>query len=164
MAACWRNDISLSAILLGVILVTWRHKTLKVNTTAGSTYHRTLVCCCQVACKKKLLMTFGTTYVIWPQSLRPTIGHKWEAKNNGSPQTSKKSYAQSKWFLVAVLKLRLLVTGFSPRRQSQVKSFGICGRQSGAGSGFLPSTSVSPANSHSTDCYTLIIYHPGLVQ
>jgi hypothetical protein len=25
-------------------------------------------------------------------------------------------------------------------------------------------TSVSPANSHFTDCSTLIIYHPGLVQ
>jgi hypothetical protein len=31
---------------------------------------------------------------------------------------------------------------------------------------FSPSTSVSPANSHSTDCATfiIIIYHPGLVQ
>jgi hypothetical protein len=29
---------------------------------------------------------------------------------------------------------------------------------------FSPSTSVSPANSHSTDRSTLIIYHPGLVQ
>jgi hypothetical protein len=29
---------------------------------------------------------------------------------------------------------------------------------------FSPSTSVSSANSHSTDCSTLIIYHPGLVQ
>jgi hypothetical protein len=31
---------------------------------------------------------------------------------------------------------------------------------------FSPSTSVSPDNSHSTDCSTLIIYHyhPGLVQ
>jgi hypothetical protein len=27
-----------------------------------------------------------------------------------------------------------------------------------------PSASVSPANSHSTDYFTLIIYHPGLVQ
>jgi hypothetical protein len=27
-----------------------------------------------------------------------------------------------------------------------------------------PNTSVSPANSHSTDCCTLIVYHPGLVQ
>jgi hypothetical protein len=27
-----------------------------------------------------------------------------------------------------------------------------------------PTTSVSPANSHSTDCSTLITYHPGLVQ
>jgi hypothetical protein len=29
---------------------------------------------------------------------------------------------------------------------------------------FSPSTSVSPAKSQSTDCSTLIIYHPGLVQ
>jgi hypothetical protein len=30
---------------------------------------------------------------------------------------------------------------------------------------FSPSTSVSPANSHSTDCSTfIIIYHPGLAQ
>jgi hypothetical protein len=29
---------------------------------------------------------------------------------------------------------------------------------------FSPSSSVSPANSHSTDCSTIIIYHPGLVQ
>jgi hypothetical protein len=29
---------------------------------------------------------------------------------------------------------------------------------------FSPNTSVSPANSHSTNCSTLIIYHPGLVQ
>jgi hypothetical protein len=28
---------------------------------------------------------------------------------------------------------------------------------------FPPSTSVSPANSHSTDCSKLVIYHPGLV-
>jgi hypothetical protein len=28
---------------------------------------------------------------------------------------------------------------------------------------FYSSTSVSPANSHSTDCSTVIIYHPGLV-
>jgi hypothetical protein len=28
---------------------------------------------------------------------------------------------------------------------------------------FSPSTSVFPANFHSTDCSTLIIYHPGLV-
>jgi hypothetical protein len=41
-------------------------KTLKVNTTAGSTYHRTLFRLLFPGCmqKKKLLMTFGTTYVI----------------------------------------------------------------------------------------------------
>jgi hypothetical protein len=31
--------------------------------------------------------------------------------------------------------------------------------------GFSPSTLVSPANSHATDCSTfIIIYHPGLFQ
>jgi hypothetical protein len=29
---------------------------------------------------------------------------------------------------------------------------------------FSPSTSVSPANSHSTDCSTLIVYHRGLMR
>jgi hypothetical protein len=29
---------------------------------------------------------------------------------------------------------------------------------------FSPSTSVSPANSHSTNCSIIIIYDPGLVQ
>jgi hypothetical protein len=29
---------------------------------------------------------------------------------------------------------------------------------------FSPSTSVSPANPHSTDCSIIIIDHPGLVQ
>jgi hypothetical protein len=29
---------------------------------------------------------------------------------------------------------------------------------------FSPSTSVSPASPHSTDCSIIIIYHPGLVQ
>jgi hypothetical protein len=29
---------------------------------------------------------------------------------------------------------------------------------------FSPNTSVSPANSHSTDSSTLVIYHPGLVK
>jgi hypothetical protein len=29
---------------------------------------------------------------------------------------------------------------------------------------FSPSTSVSPVNSHSTDCSTFIVYHPGRVQ
>jgi hypothetical protein len=45
-----------------------------------------------------------------------------------------------------------------------VRSCGICGGQSGTGGRFSPNTSVSPANSHSTDCSTLIIYRPGLVQ
>jgi hypothetical protein len=43
---------------------------------------------------------------------------------------------------------------------------GICGGQSGAGAAFFsPSTSVSPANLHSTNFSTITIaYHPGLLQ
>ena len=70
MTARWRNDISLSAILLGVIWSRdasyWRHKTLKDNTTAGSIYHHTflrLLFPVRMQKKKKLLITFGTTLV-----------------------------------------------------------------------------------------------------
>jgi hypothetical protein len=49
--------------------------------------------------------------------------------------------------------------------RAQVRLFGICGGQSGTGADFCSSTPVSPANSHSTSCFILIItYHPGLVQ
>jgi hypothetical protein len=44
--------------------------------------------------------------------------------------------------------------------RSQVKSCGIWGGQSGTGAGFAPSTSVSPANSHSTN----IPYSSGLLR
>jgi hypothetical protein len=48
---------------------------------------------------------------------------------------------------------------------AQVRLCGICGGQSGAGAGFLKSTSVCPANLHYTNCSTItIIYHLGLVQ
>jgi hypothetical protein len=48
------------------------------------------------------------------------------------------------------------------RVRGQVRSCGICGRKSGTGTG---STSISPANSHSTDCSTFtIVCHPGLVE
>jgi hypothetical protein len=47
--------------------------------------------------------------------------------------------------------------------QAQVRSTGICGGQRGIGLGFSPSTSVSSAT-HSTDCSTISIYRPGLVQ
>jgi hypothetical protein len=50
------------------------------------------------------------------------------------------------------------------RVRAQVRSCGICGGRSGTGADFFPSTSVSPANSYSTDCSTIIIYHQGLVQ
>jgi hypothetical protein len=49
------------------------------------------------------------------------------------------------------------------RVRSQVRSCGICGGLSGIEVRFSPSTSVSSANSHSTYCYTIIIYNPGLV-
>jgi hypothetical protein len=49
------------------------------------------------------------------------------------------------------------------RVRAQVRSCGIRYGQRHGGR-FSPYTSVSPANSHSTDCSALIIYHPGLVQ
>jgi hypothetical protein len=64
------------------------------------------------------------------------------------------------------------------RVRARVRSCGICGQigidtdfsrgicgQIGIDTGFSPSTSVSPANSHSPNCSTIIIiYHLGLVQ
>jgi hypothetical protein len=52
------------------------------------------------------------------------------------------------------------------RVRAQVKSCGICGGQSGVWGRFSPSTSVSPANHHSTNFFSTITitYHPGLVQ
>jgi hypothetical protein len=60
--------------------------------------------------------------------------------------------AVSRWLPTAAARVR-----------AQVRSCGICGGQSGTGAGFVPSTSVSPANPHSTN-WSIIIYHPGLVQ
>jgi hypothetical protein len=72
----------------------------------------------------------------------------------------------SAYLFKAVTQLKRLVAGF-PRRQlgfdPQVRTCGMCGRQSGTEGRFSPSTSVSHANSHSTDCSIfIIIYHPGL--
>jgi hypothetical protein len=61
--------------------------------------------------------------------------------------------AISHWFPITAARVRV-----------QIRSFGICDRRSGTGAGFLLSTSISPANSHSTNCSKIIIYHPGLVQ
>jgi hypothetical protein len=47
---------------------------------------------------------------------------------------------------------------------SQVRSWGIFGWTKWHCGRFSPSISVSPTNSHSTDCSTFVIYHPGLVQ
>jgi ribosomal protein L37AE/L43A len=51
------------------------------------------------------------------------------------------------------------------RVRARVWSCGICGGHSGARGRFSPSTSVSPANLHSTNYFTItLIYHPGLIQ
>jgi hypothetical protein len=55
-------------------------------------------------------------------------------------------------------------TAAAARVRAQVRSCGTCDGQKWHWGRFSPSTSVSPANSHSTDCSTSIIYHPGLVQ
>jgi hypothetical protein len=50
----------------------------------------------------------------------------------------------------------------SETSERNMKLNGICGGQSGAGGRFCPSTSVSPANLHSTNCSTItLIYHLG---
>jgi hypothetical protein len=62
--------------------------------------------------------------------------------------------AVSRWLPTAAARVR-----------ARVWSCEICGGQSGAGAGFFPSISVSPANLHFTNCSTIIlIYHLGLVQ
>jgi hypothetical protein len=49
--------------------------------------------------------------------------------------------------------------------QTRVYSCEICGGHIGTGAGFSQSTSVFPANLHSTNFSTITItYHPGLVQ
>jgi hypothetical protein len=50
------------------------------------------------------------------------------------------------------------------RFRAHVRSCGTCGKKKWHWGKYYPSTSVSSTNSHSTDCSTLIIYHPGLVQ
>jgi hypothetical protein len=44
------------------------------------------------------------------------------------------------------------------RVRSQVRSCGICGWKCGTWASFCPSTSVSPANSHSARCFMLLYY------
>jgi hypothetical protein len=60
--------------------------------------------------------------------------------------------AVSRWIPTAEAKVR-----------ARVRSYGICGGQSGTGTGFLRVLRFPNAN-HSTDCSILIISHPGLVQ
>jgi hypothetical protein len=65
-----------------------------------------------------------------------------------------------------VLQLGRLVAGFPTRRPGFEPRSGHVGFVVGKWHWgmFFPSTSVSPANSQSTDCFTVIIYQPVLVQ
>jgi hypothetical protein len=66
-----------------------------------------------------------------------------------------------------IKKKKSLVAGFPPLRPEFEPKSGHVGFvvDKVALGRFSPSTSVSPANSHSTDCSTfIVIYHPGLVQ
>jgi hypothetical protein len=60
--------------------------------------------------------------------------------------------------------VRWFVAGFSWRRPGFEPKSGHVGFVVDKVGRFSLSTSVSPANSHSTECSTLITYHPGLVQ
>ena len=71
MTARWRNDISLSDILLGVIdtshvmqaIDVIRHSRITQQLVPSITA-LSFLCCSQFACKKMLLMSFGMTLVI----------------------------------------------------------------------------------------------------
>jgi hypothetical protein len=63
---------------------------------------------------------------------------------------------------VAQVVSRLLCT-MAARIRAQVRSFGICGGQSGTAAGFSEYVG-SPAKSHSSYCSTRNVYRSGLVQ
>jgi hypothetical protein len=71
-------------------------------------------------------------------------------------------------FLVTVIRKAVSYSsgGLSPasRVRTQVRSCGILWWTKWHWGRFSPSTSVSPADSRSTDCSTFIMYHPSLVQ
>jgi hypothetical protein len=110
------------------------------------------VCCCGElsptrvrACRLQLLLALASALILGSEFrgtrdniLLSQIGHAI-------------AQAVSRWIPTAAAGVR-----------AQVKSCGIFG---GSGAGFFPSTSVSPANLHSTNCSTItLIYHLGLVQ
>jgi hypothetical protein len=65
-------------------------------------------------------------------------------------------YVMNEGRAIAQAVIRWLPTT-AARVQTWVWSSGICGGQSGAGAGFFPSTSVSPANLYSTKFSIIII-------
>jgi hypothetical protein len=70
-------------------------------------------------------------------------------------------------FRIVLQSVYILQAGVPPRRsgfEPRSRNVGFVVDRVAVGQVFFPSTSFSPVNSHSTDCSTFIICHPGLVQ
>jgi hypothetical protein len=74
--------------------------------------------------------------------------------------TAAKTLLQTRGLAIAQAVSRRILTA-EPRVRSQVNTCGICGGQSGTGTGFSPSPSVFPCRYHSTATPYSLIYHPG---
>jgi hypothetical protein len=81
----------------------------------------------------------------------------WKNCTSMSRQRSVIQVNQANRIILSFLYGHAIAQAFSRRFPIAVKSCGICGGQNGTGTVFFQMYSVFPANSHSTDCSTLII-------
>jgi hypothetical protein len=156
------------------------------KTSRQAFHHHTCLCFNTAKLPVKLFAIIPACVSIWrnfPSSFSPSYVLLFQygkisrqAFRHRTCSNSRKAYARSRVLhlqmkhmkqgeKMAAPWLRRLVAGFPPRRPGFEPSSGHVGfvvDKAALGQGF--SEHVSPANSHSTDCSTLIIYHPGLVQ